>query len=550
MAPALLRLGAEEFFVDLPETPAGAAPSAEPAAERAAPRAPVVSRSFVPRQEDERPLPPLTGTARAKELNRALRRLVCGGAGQINELDRCGAAARAERYEDRAEKRRRLHPVEWEPPAPGPTSAAPNREAEALPLPVPVQVRRFTEARGPPASYEEAEAPKKPCLIVKQVIQGGVVAAWNLQCKGSAFAIQSGDYIVRVNDVTDGITAFMEDISELCDSLRSLGPTGLLPLQEMRARSELHLTVLRRTDAPDANRIQNLAAGRSALGAPGASQMMGHLPRPPPFKGAGRALSGYEAMDLRQPWREEARVESTQSTPLSEDFTFEVEIEKPRGHKMGIDVMLMTGGGRCGLLVGQVAVGIALSVDDNAREVYLEIAEYLAEHYHGQRPSNVCVFVDGYISCDESPPPKRAKKTEASQGELEDSQAGSAMDQDGGQKDGEMGQMVDEKGEMEKGEMEKGEMEKGEMEKGEMEKGEMEKPVGEMAMGEPKMEMMAQEFDVDICRVRFTVQRCPTPIRPVNRPQAPQAQVQERKEASVVLNGHGTVPKSIAVFCA
>ncbi|CAK9108361.1 unnamed protein product [Durusdinium trenchii] len=146
MAPALLRLGAEEFFVDLPETPAGAAPSAEPAAERAAPRAPVVSRSFVPRQEDERPLPPLTGTARAKELNRALRRLVCGGAGQINELDRCGAAARAERYEDRAEKRRRLHPVEWEPPAPGPTSAAPNREAEALPLPVPVQVRRFTEA--------------------------------------------------------------------------------------------------------------------------------------------------------------------------------------------------------------------------------------------------------------------------------------------------------------------------------------------------------------------------------------------------------------------
>lgn len=36
----------------------------------------------------------------------------------------------------------------------------------------------------------------------------------------------------------------------------------------------------------------------------------------------------------------------------------------------------------------------------------------------------------------------------------------------------------------------------------------------------------------------------------VNRPQAPQAQVQERKEASVVLNGHGTVPKSIAVFCA
>ena len=45
-------------------------------------------RRTTPLKQDERPLPPLTGTARAKELNRALRRLVCGGAGQINELDR------------------------------------------------------------------------------------------------------------------------------------------------------------------------------------------------------------------------------------------------------------------------------------------------------------------------------------------------------------------------------------------------------------------------------------------------------------------------------
>lgn len=250
-------------------------------------------------------------------------------------------------------------------------------------------------------------APKKPCLIVKQVIQGGVVAAWNLQCKGSAFAIQSGDYIVRVNDVTDGITAFME---------------------EMRARSELHLTVLRRTDAPDANRIQNLAAGRSALGAPGASQMMGHLPRPPPFKGAGRALSGYEAMDLRQPWREEARVEST---PLSEDFTFEVEIEKPRGHKMGIDVMLMTGGGRCGLLVGQVAVG-----------GYAHLWNQRSQWPRQILKNDLIIAANGISAWTDLP-------------------------------------------------------------------------------------RMAQEFDVDICRVRFTVQRCPTPIRPVNRPQAPQAQVQD-----------------------
>ena len=34
-------------------------------------------------------------------------------------------------------------------------------------------------------------------------------------------------------------------------------------------------------------------------------------------------------------------------------FIAQVEVEKPRGHKLGIDVMLMTAGGRCGLLVGQ-----------------------------------------------------------------------------------------------------------------------------------------------------------------------------------------------------
>ena len=36
----------------------------------------------------------------------------------------------------------------------------------------------------------------------------------------------------------------------------------------------------------------------------------------------------------------------------------QVEVEKPRGHKLGIDVMLMTAGGRCGLLVGQARRGV------------------------------------------------------------------------------------------------------------------------------------------------------------------------------------------------
>lgn len=178
-------------------------------------------------------------------------------------------------------------------------------------------------------------AQKTPCLMVKQVLQGGVVAAWNHQCKGSAFAIHPGDYIIRVNDVMDDITAFME---------------------EMRAQSELHLTILRRDGTgppappavpavPDAKRLGMHPSLARPLG--GGAPLPASLPRPPQ-PGFKAGMPGYE-MDLRGAgWRDEAS---------NDEFTFEVEIEKPRGHKLGIDVMLMTGGGRCGLLIGQVAVG-------------------------------------------------------------------------------------------------------------------------------------------------------------------------------------------------
>jgi len=180
-------------------------------------------------------------------------------------------------------------------------------------------------------------AQKTPCLMVKQVLQGGVVAAWNHQCKGSAFAIHPGDYIIRVNDVMDDITAFME---------------------EMRAQSELHLTILRRDGTgppapppavpavPDAKRLGMHPSLARPLG--GGAPLPASLPRPPQ-PGFKAGMPGYEQMDLRgAAWRDEAS---------NDEFTFEVEIEKPRGHKLGIDVMLMTGGGRCGLLIGQVAVG-------------------------------------------------------------------------------------------------------------------------------------------------------------------------------------------------
>eukprot|EP00439_Symbiodinium_sp_Y106_P022251 s745_g2.t1 len=61
----------------------------------------------------ELPPPALSGSARARELNRALRRIICGPAAAASIGERNDALRRETLYEDRAEKRRRLHPVEW-----------------------------------------------------------------------------------------------------------------------------------------------------------------------------------------------------------------------------------------------------------------------------------------------------------------------------------------------------------------------------------------------------------------------------------------------------
>jgi len=227
--------------------------------------------------------------------------------------------------------------------APGLASSAPGM-APQTPQVTQIGPECFTfevllrKAAGAFLGIDMLPAPKRPpALIVKQVFQGGAVAAWNHQCNGSAFAIHPGDYIIRVNDVTDDITAFME---------------------EMRAQPELHLTLLRRTKdpapvVPDAKRMgmqPNLAVPGRPMSNPGVP--LPNLSRPP-FKAQAQMTMppGYEGMDLRAAWRD-----AEAPAPLDE-FTFEVEVEKPRGHKLGIDVMLMTAGGRCGLLVGQVAIG-------------------------------------------------------------------------------------------------------------------------------------------------------------------------------------------------
>ncbi|CAE7244081.1 unnamed protein product, partial [Symbiodinium natans] len=116
---SLLRLGAlTELRVDLPETPDSARPGPAKKASSSSGQCPaqcpaVLEKNFVPREEEERPAPGLSGSERARELNRALRRIICGPAAAHSVGEKNDALRRETLYEDRAEKRRRLHPVEW-----------------------------------------------------------------------------------------------------------------------------------------------------------------------------------------------------------------------------------------------------------------------------------------------------------------------------------------------------------------------------------------------------------------------------------------------------
>ena len=185
-------------------------------------------------------------------------------------------------------------------------------------------------------------APEVACLMVKQVFQGGVVFAWNCQCEGNAFTIQPGDYIVRVNGVFSDIKAMME---------------------EMRAKSELLVTLMRARTSPDTRSANRNLGGKLFAG--GGNEVS--LP-------TGRGLHSQDALSMpasRLPqlgganemdfagslWQQESQSQSHRSQPPAQPFTFQVDIEKPLGHKLGVDVMLVTGQGSCGLLVGQVAPG-------------------------------------------------------------------------------------------------------------------------------------------------------------------------------------------------
>ncbi|CAE7939232.1 unnamed protein product, partial [Symbiodinium sp. KB8] len=132
---SLLRLGAlAELRVDLPETPDSVrpGPTTTPSSTAGEQCPAVLERGFVARLEEELPPPALSGSARARELNRALRRIICGPAAAASVGERNDALRRETLYEDRAEKRRRLHPVEWSQ-VPAATKESADRHRDALP---------------------------------------------------------------------------------------------------------------------------------------------------------------------------------------------------------------------------------------------------------------------------------------------------------------------------------------------------------------------------------------------------------------------------------
>ena len=158
---SLLRLAELELLVDLPETaptPTVAMPGScvETVESESGQTAGVtLQRDFVPKEEPPEATPQLTGTQKAKELNRALRRLVLGANGVANAAARHAEAQREERYEDRAAKRRRQHPVEWPRERPVALPALPALpEAPGSIGPI-LKPRRFREA---PSEASEVEA--------------------------------------------------------------------------------------------------------------------------------------------------------------------------------------------------------------------------------------------------------------------------------------------------------------------------------------------------------------------------------------------------------
>lgn len=175
-------------------------------------------------------------------------------------------------------------------------------------------------------------------LSVQRVTKGGVVEAWNMYCD-EQHIIKPGDTIVRVNG--------------------AMGDAALM-MEEMRTRAELRITLVTNVQGP----IQATPKKQ-----PSACQQVPQIPavrnRQNPTQdmktdtlptGASKVVGSSRKanVDLEQSASAHG---SDGSIGDGKFFVFNVEIDKPPGAKMGIDVMLVTGYGTCGLVVESVAEG-------------------------------------------------------------------------------------------------------------------------------------------------------------------------------------------------
>lgn len=185
-----------------------------------------------------------------------------------------------------------------------------------------------------------------PGLSVQRISKGGVVDAWNSTSE-EPFIIHPGDAILRVNGI--------------------MNDAGLM-MEELRARTDLHITV-----APKA--APTITTGSSAVRGQVSSQPdwrktagthrndSSSPPNAPPGQAAVVAPRWARNFAEAKPQNDqhfEAQLSGSEAAGAGGDgqyFVFEVEIEKPPGAKMGIDVMLVTGHGLCGLVVEKVNEG-------------------------------------------------------------------------------------------------------------------------------------------------------------------------------------------------
>lgn len=208
-------------------------------------------------------------------------------------------------------------------------------------------------------------------LSVKRVSKGGVVDHWNMTCR-EAFAIRPDDCIISVNGIVNEFPQMME---------------------ELRTESELQVTIFRRNNPvqPGAGGASALLAGLSGGGGWAPQGAGTGKPLRNPGGGAGnRGLGGADALGAVPPASQLAMARRgkghggdgqarRQGQGSDQPLTFEVELDRASGTRLGIDVMFVTGSGLCGLIVERVAEGGAVeSWNQRSRPPYrVQAGDYI-----------------------------------------------------------------------------------------------------------------------------------------------------------------------------